>query len=170
MTAVWAGIDSGKRTHHCAVIDAAGRMVRSQLVPRYVATVPPLLVDLARGTCTDALRAHHRRATAMSSWAHHRVLRRSWQLPHIEKARSDRSSRRNDGAPAFDAPPVDSDGDCAVARWRRRPGTAVDRLTGETISPVTRRGIGARPGSGRRHAPVAAPDDGAPTGGRETCR
>src|SRR6476469_579198 len=32
MTAVWAGIDSGKRTHHCAVIDAAGRMVRSQRV------------------------------------------------------------------------------------------------------------------------------------------
>src|SRR6476660_9084359 len=32
MTAVWAGIDSGKRTHHCAVIDAAGRMVLSQRV------------------------------------------------------------------------------------------------------------------------------------------
>ena len=65
------------------------------------------------------------------------------------------------GLAAFDAGPVDSDGDCGVARWRRRPGTAVDRLTGETVSAVTRRGIGARPGSGRRHAPVAAPDDGA---------
>ena len=32
MTAVWAGIDSGKRTHHCAVIDAAGRIVLSQRV------------------------------------------------------------------------------------------------------------------------------------------
>ena len=32
MTAVWAGIDSGKRAHHCAVIDGAGRMVLSQRV------------------------------------------------------------------------------------------------------------------------------------------
>jgi len=32
MTAVWAGIDSGKRTHHCAVIDAAGRTLMSQRV------------------------------------------------------------------------------------------------------------------------------------------
>jgi transposase len=32
MTAVWAGIDSGKRAHHCAVIDAAGRMVLSRRV------------------------------------------------------------------------------------------------------------------------------------------
>jgi transposase len=32
MTAVWAGIDSGKRAHHCAVIDAAGRTLMSQRV------------------------------------------------------------------------------------------------------------------------------------------
>jgi transposase len=32
MTAVWAGIDSGKRAHHCAVIDAAGQMVLSRRV------------------------------------------------------------------------------------------------------------------------------------------
>jgi hypothetical protein len=32
MAAVWAGIDSGKRAHHCAVIDAAGRMVLSRRV------------------------------------------------------------------------------------------------------------------------------------------
>ncbi len=32
MTAVWAGIDSGKRTHHCVVIDAAGRVLLSQRV------------------------------------------------------------------------------------------------------------------------------------------
>ena len=32
MTAVWAGIDSGKRTHHCVVIDATGRVLLSQRV------------------------------------------------------------------------------------------------------------------------------------------
>ncbi len=32
MTAVWAGIDSGKRTHHCVVIDSAGRVLLSQRV------------------------------------------------------------------------------------------------------------------------------------------
>jgi hypothetical protein len=32
MTAVWAGIDAGKRTHHCVVIDAAGRVLLSQRV------------------------------------------------------------------------------------------------------------------------------------------
>ncbi len=32
MTAVWAGIDSGKRAHHCVVIDAAGRMLLSRRV------------------------------------------------------------------------------------------------------------------------------------------
>lgn len=32
MAAVWAGIDSGKRTHHCVVIDEAGRVLLSQRV------------------------------------------------------------------------------------------------------------------------------------------
>ncbi len=32
MTAVWAGIDSGKRTHHCVVIDAAGHVLLSRRV------------------------------------------------------------------------------------------------------------------------------------------
>jgi len=32
MAAVWAGIDSGKRTHHCAVIDATGRVLLSRRV------------------------------------------------------------------------------------------------------------------------------------------
>jgi transposase len=32
MTTVWAGIDSGKRAHHCAVIDATGRMLLSRRV------------------------------------------------------------------------------------------------------------------------------------------
>ena len=32
MTAVWAGIDSGKRAHHCAVIDATGRMLLSRRI------------------------------------------------------------------------------------------------------------------------------------------
>src|SRR5215472_14697453 len=32
MTAVWAGIDSGKRAHHCVVIDTVGRMLLSQRV------------------------------------------------------------------------------------------------------------------------------------------
>jgi transposase len=32
MTAVWAGIDSGKRAHHCAVIDTTGRVLLSRRV------------------------------------------------------------------------------------------------------------------------------------------
>ena len=32
MTAVWAGIDSGKRAHHCVVIDVAGRVLLSRRV------------------------------------------------------------------------------------------------------------------------------------------
>lgn len=32
MTAVWAGIDSGKRAHHCVVIDVAGRLLLSRRV------------------------------------------------------------------------------------------------------------------------------------------
>jgi transposase len=32
MTAVWAGIDAGKRTHHCVVIDAAGSVLLSRKV------------------------------------------------------------------------------------------------------------------------------------------
>lgn len=32
MTAVWAGIDSGKLTHHCVVIDSAGQVLLSQRV------------------------------------------------------------------------------------------------------------------------------------------
>src|SRR5690348_18258311 len=32
MTAVWAGIDAGKRVHHCVVIDTAGRVLLSRRV------------------------------------------------------------------------------------------------------------------------------------------
>ena len=32
MTAIWAGIDSGKRAHHCVVIDSAGRLLLSRRV------------------------------------------------------------------------------------------------------------------------------------------
>lgn len=32
MTAVWAGIDSGKRAHHCVVIDTTGRVLLSRRV------------------------------------------------------------------------------------------------------------------------------------------
>jgi len=32
MTAVWAGIDSGKRAHHCVVIDSTGRLLMSRRV------------------------------------------------------------------------------------------------------------------------------------------
>jgi transposase len=32
MMTVWAGIDSGKRAHHCVVIDAAGRVLQSRRV------------------------------------------------------------------------------------------------------------------------------------------
>ncbi len=47
MTAVWAGIDSGKRTHHCVVIDATG----SVLLSRKVANDEAALLELiAAGT------------------------------------------------------------------------------------------------------------------------
>ena len=32
MPAVWAGIDSGKRAHHCVVIDQTGEMLLSQRI------------------------------------------------------------------------------------------------------------------------------------------
>jgi Transposase len=32
MAAVWAGIDSGKRAHHCVVMDAGGRVLLSRRV------------------------------------------------------------------------------------------------------------------------------------------
>lgn len=42
MSTVWAGIDAGKRSHHCVVIDAAGRV----LLSRRVANGEPELVGL----------------------------------------------------------------------------------------------------------------------------
>jgi transposase len=50
MTAVWAGIDAGKRAHHCAVIDAAGRMVLS----RRVANDESALLELITSVLTMA--------------------------------------------------------------------------------------------------------------------
>src|SRR5699024_1142458 len=32
VTVVWAGIDTGKRTHHCVVLDAGGHVLLSQRV------------------------------------------------------------------------------------------------------------------------------------------
>jgi transposase len=46
MTAVWAGIDSGKRAHHCAVIDAAGRMVLSRRVVNDEAALLELIASV----------------------------------------------------------------------------------------------------------------------------
>ena len=129
---------------------------------RCLSTSPEVRVQVLCALITDEPQQCHRgRATECSADHVSCLISRR----HVRIDRRDATT----GLAAFDAGPVDSDGDCAVARWRRRPGTAVDRLTGETISAMTRRGIGARPGSGRRHAPVAAPDDGAPAGGRETC-
>lgn len=46
MTAVWAGIDSGKRTHHCVVIDAAGRVLLSQRVANDEAALLELIAGV----------------------------------------------------------------------------------------------------------------------------
>ncbi len=44
MTAVWVGIDSGKRAHHCAVIDTAGRTLLSRRVVNDEAALLELIV------------------------------------------------------------------------------------------------------------------------------
>ncbi|HSY15020.1 MAG TPA: transposase [Jatrophihabitantaceae bacterium] len=43
MTAVWAGIDSGKRAHHCVVIDSTGRLLLSRRVVNDVAALLELI-------------------------------------------------------------------------------------------------------------------------------
>lgn len=51
MTAVWAGIDSGKRTHHCVVIDATGSVLLSRKVANDEAALLELIAavtDLSR--------------------------------------------------------------------------------------------------------------------------
>jgi transposase len=52
MPAVWAGIDSGKRTHHCVVIDQSGLVLLSRRVTNEEAELLELIgavVDLADG-------------------------------------------------------------------------------------------------------------------------
>ncbi|STX04983.1 IS110 family transposase [Kocuria rosea] len=52
MTTVWAGIDSGKRAHHCVVIDQAGTVLRSQRVDNDETALLELIagvLDLADG-------------------------------------------------------------------------------------------------------------------------
>jgi hypothetical protein len=52
MPAVWAGIDSGKRTHHCVVIDQSGLVLLSRRVINDEAELLELIgavVDLADG-------------------------------------------------------------------------------------------------------------------------
>ncbi|HEY2505260.1 MAG TPA: IS110 family transposase [Streptosporangiaceae bacterium] len=46
MTAVWAGIDSGKRAHHCAVMDAAGRVLLSRRVVNDEAALVELIASV----------------------------------------------------------------------------------------------------------------------------
>jgi transposase len=46
MTAVWAGIDSGKRAHHCAVIDATGRMMLSRRVANDESALAELIASV----------------------------------------------------------------------------------------------------------------------------
>jgi transposase len=46
MTTVWAGIDSGKRAHHCVVIDAAGAVVLSRRVANDEAALLGLIADV----------------------------------------------------------------------------------------------------------------------------
>ncbi|WP_344174744.1 IS110 family transposase [Pilimelia columellifera] len=43
MTAVWAGIDAGKRAHHCVVIDGAGRVLLSRRVDNDEAALNELI-------------------------------------------------------------------------------------------------------------------------------
>lgn len=43
---VWAGIDSGKRAHHCAVIDTAGRTVVSRRVANDEAALLELIASV----------------------------------------------------------------------------------------------------------------------------
>ena len=52
MPTVWAGIDSGKRTHHCVVIDQSGLVLLSRRVTNDEAELLELIgavVDLADG-------------------------------------------------------------------------------------------------------------------------
>jgi transposase len=46
MTAVWAGIDSGKRAHHCAVIDTTGRVLLSRRVVNDEAALLELIASV----------------------------------------------------------------------------------------------------------------------------
>jgi transposase len=46
MAEVWAGIDSGKRAHHCVVIDAAGRVMLSRRVANDEAALLELIVSV----------------------------------------------------------------------------------------------------------------------------
>ena len=43
MTAIWAGIDSGKRAHHCVVIDSTGRLMLSRRVVNDESTLLELI-------------------------------------------------------------------------------------------------------------------------------
>ena len=46
MTAVWAGIDSGKRAHHCTVIDTTGRVLLSRRVVNDEAALLELIASV----------------------------------------------------------------------------------------------------------------------------
>lgn len=47
MTAVWAGIDTGKRAHHCVVIDSAGRVLLSRRVANDEAALVQLIAAVS---------------------------------------------------------------------------------------------------------------------------
>lgn len=80
MPAVWAGIDSGKRTHHCVAIDSAGQVLSQRVANDEAALlklIPSVLgaadsdevvwvTDLNRGgaALVITLRAGHREASA----------------------------------------------------------------------------------------------------------
>jgi hypothetical protein len=56
MTAVWAGIDSGKRAHHCVVIDTMGRILLSRRVVNDESSLLELIASvLALGGADQAV-------------------------------------------------------------------------------------------------------------------
>ena len=47
MSAVWAGIDSGKRAHHCVVIDQEGQKLLSRRVENDETVLLELIAEVA---------------------------------------------------------------------------------------------------------------------------
>ena len=56
MVDMWAGIDAGKREHHCVVIDGDGTQLLSQRVTNDEETLLGLIADVCElAQCPDAI-------------------------------------------------------------------------------------------------------------------